>query len=91
MARRPKWAPVIGPWHHNGIPIIAAVGRPAKGPVDALEFLCPACGKPHLFRLPAPDIYEHGSPILILLGCPAGTPMGNYHLRVGMPDSEPHP
>jgi hypothetical protein len=91
MAQRPKWAPVFGPLHHNNLPVIAAVGLPVKASVDALAYLCPACGKPHLFRLPAPDLYKHGAPLLFTLECPAGTPIGNYYLRAGTPDSEPQP
>lgn len=88
MTQRPKWAPVIGPWHYNNLPIIAAIGMPAKGPVDSLAFLCPACGKPHLFRLPAPGNYERGTPILIKLECPAGTTFGSFYLRAGWPDPD---
>ncbi|EKO41223.1 MAG: hypothetical protein B193_0037 [Solidesulfovibrio magneticus str. Maddingley MBC34] len=55
--------------YHQGRPVIAAIGQSARGKVESLTYLCPACGQVHTHWLAAADGFRSGMPFSITLPC----------------------
>jgi hypothetical protein len=70
--------------YHHGRPVIAAIGLPARGKVESLTYLCPACGQDHIHQLTATDGFRPGVPFPITPPCRrAGSPP--YFLQTAPP------